>query len=243
MSAFFTVHSGLSREGPGTAQDVAWAVAAAMVPRSGAICDVGCGPGADIPALSDAVPEGSVTALDRHVPFLAEAVSRGHGRLAKLVEGVLISGQTGLPDPVTLGPFDMIWSAGAAYFEPLPMLLSHWRRALTASGAVALSYPVYFGAPDAASRAFWGGDADVVMTEAELDEVIHQTGWGIVARTRVSDDGWLAYYEALEARCDMLSEISSSALRLAIEEARCEARDWRRVRDKVGYALRVMRPL
>ena len=65
MAGFFAVHSGLSREGPGTAGDVTWACAAAAVAPGAAICDAACGPGADIAALRRAAPDGTVVAFDR----------------------------------------------------------------------------------------------------------------------------------------------------------------------------------
>ena len=41
--AFFTVHRGLPREGPGTAEDVAWACGLAGLPEGAVICDAVCG--------------------------------------------------------------------------------------------------------------------------------------------------------------------------------------------------------
>ncbi len=40
-------------------------------PRTRAICDAGCGTGGDVPALLDAAPEGTVTAVDSQEPFIA----------------------------------------------------------------------------------------------------------------------------------------------------------------------------
>ena len=201
MDGFLAVHSGLHREGPGTAADVAWATAEARTPPDARVCDAACGPGADVEALRAAAPDGTVLAFDRHLPFVAQAASRHRRDPAVTVsDGLLI----GAGDPVACGPFDLIWCAGAVYFEGVERTLSHWRAALRPGGAVAFSHPVNFAAPDADMRAFWDG-------------------------ATVGDE------DALEA-------CAASAIRVAVAEARREAAEWRRLRDRLGYALRVVRP-
>ena len=237
MEAFFALHSGLHREGPGTAADVAWVAAAARTPRDAAICDAACGPGGDIAALRDAAPDGTVLAFDKHLAFVADAARR-HRRDPGVTatDGLLI----GDGDPLERGPFDLIWCAGAMYFEGVGPCLRHWRRALSPGGAVAFSHPTHFAAPDADVEAFWEGEE--VGDEDALDAEIHAAGYGVLARSRVAPEGWEAYYAGLEARCDELAACASSAIRVSVAEARAEAAAWCRVADRTGYALRVVRP-
>ncbi|MEM7711316.1 MAG: class I SAM-dependent methyltransferase [Pseudomonadota bacterium] len=237
--AFWVVHSDLPREGPGIAEDVAWACEAAGVGSGAALCDAACGSGGDVAALLDVSP--NVTAFDRHLPFLATTAAR-HGGAAelRLVRGTLVPDELGLPDPVTLGPFDLIWCAGAAYFVGIAAALGRWREALAPGGAVAFSHPVVFGTVDAETEAFWEGE--MVGTEADLDAEIAAAGWSVVAGQRVSEAGWEAYYSDIEARCDMLARIEARGLADAVEAARAEAAEWRLMKHRVGYGLRVVRP-
>ncbi|KIT15202.1 class I SAM-dependent methyltransferase [Jannaschia aquimarina] len=237
--AFFAVHSGLYREGPGTARDVEWACAQACVAPDAAICDAACGPGADISALRAAAPQGHVTAFDKHLGFVAEAAIR-HRRddAVTVTQGVLL-GPDDLPDPVDLGPFDLIWCAGAIYITGVEPALKRWRGALKPGGAVAFSAPVNLAEPTSEMHAFWEQEVD---TEDSLDAAIHAAGFGTVASSRVPSEGWEAYYAGVEARCDDLSRCEAPAIRQAVAENRREAEKWRALRDKLGYALRVVRP-
>ncbi|HBB84928.1 MAG TPA: class I SAM-dependent methyltransferase, partial [Sulfitobacter sp.] len=45
MTAFFTLHRDLPREGPGEPADVNWAVEQGDLPARAEIADVACGPG------------------------------------------------------------------------------------------------------------------------------------------------------------------------------------------------------
>ncbi|KMW57525.1 Methyltransferase type 12 [Candidatus Rhodobacter oscarellae] len=144
-SAFFTLHQGLIREGPGEAADVAWAAEMAGLGRDARICDVACGPGADIPALLQAAPEGKVTAVDAHKPFIEELNMRV-GADKRVVPYV------GKMDKLK-GPFDLIWCAGAVYFIGIEKALGAWRYALAKGGHVAFSEPCFFtDAPSQGAR-------------------------------------------------------------------------------------------
>ncbi|MEM7645151.1 MAG: class I SAM-dependent methyltransferase [Pseudomonadota bacterium] len=238
MSAFFALHAGLPRQGPGLASDVDWACAVAEVPLNGILCDAACGPGSDLAPLANAAPEGRVIGFDLHMSFVCEAALRAKPGM-RIVRGALI-GRDELPDPVSLGPFDLIWCAGAMYFEGIGPVLDHWRPALRPGGAVAFSYPVTTGPQDGETRRFWeGGDFG---DDDALDAQIAEAGWGVAGRGRVSPEGWAAYHEPLVAKAQRLLEVDAPDLRLVAEEAIKEAEDYRRLRDRVGYALRVVRP-
>ncbi|TFL17052.1 class I SAM-dependent methyltransferase [Jannaschia formosa] len=239
MSVFLHVYGPIPRQGPGTEAEVAWACEVAGTPLDAAICDVGCGSGGDLVALRRAAPQGRIVGLEPDLGMVIAAtlrlddpaitVRRGHG-----------IGRDGGPDPVSEGPFDLIWSAGAIYFDGVGPSLRHWAGALTPNGAIAFSAPVSARADDPEATAFWGGEpAD---TEATLDAEITAAGHAVLARGRVPDAGWEAYYQGLLARCDLLERVRDAELAEVISAARREAADWSRLRDRVGYALRVVRP-
>ena len=136
MSAFFTLYTGLYREGPGEPADVAWAAELAGLEPDARICDAGCGSGADIPALLATAPKGRVTAVDSHAPFIeALRIRTGEDRRVTAYAGNMAK---------IKGPFDLIWSAGALYFLGTVKGLKAWRPALAKRGAVAFSEPCFF---------------------------------------------------------------------------------------------------
>ena len=233
--AFLTVHRGVLRQGPGLAEDVAWAAHLAEVPRDGRLCDAGCGTGADLAALRACVPEGRVDGFDQIEDFVTGANDRFSDD-----PGVFVV-QASMARPG--GPYDLIWSAGAVYFLGVGAALSAWRDALTDAGCVAFSQPVFWsGSPSEAARAFWGEDP--CGTDAETRAEIAAAGFGILGARRVTDDGWNAYFGPLLAYCDVLEEAGTNeVLAEAIAKTRAEAAGWRAVKDETGYMLYVVRPI
>ena len=74
----------------------AWAAELADLPRDAVICDAACGPGADIPALLFAAPEGRVTGFDKHEGFVTEAMDRfDTDARVRLLRGRLIAKEDG----------------------------------------------------------------------------------------------------------------------------------------------------
>ena len=230
--AFFTLHRDLPREGPGLAEDVAWAAHVTGLPADGRVLDAGCGPGGDLAALGRAVPRGRVLGLDRVPHFVAAARERFAG-------DPVIRAEEGDMAAAPGGPYDLIWSAGAVYFLGISGALAAWRRVLTPSGAVVFSHPTLWEDTPGA-RAFWG--ADPCGTEAAHRAEIAAAGWGVIATRRVTEACWMAYYGPLLARCDALEEGADPALAEVIAEARAEVASWRQVRDQTGYMLYAVRP-
>ena len=105
MEGFFRIHDGLPREGPGSAEDVAWAIEQAGLRDIAHILDAGCGPGGDVPFLRAVAPGAQILAIDSHAPFIADLNAR-------FANDPGVTGQDGdmMAAP---GPFDLIWCAGA----------------------------------------------------------------------------------------------------------------------------------
>lgn len=231
--AFFTLYQGLDREGPGEPADVAWACAVAGLAPDARICDAGCGSGADVPALLAAAPEGRVTAVDSHKPFIDALLIRVDadprvtaykGNMAKLK-----------------GPFDLIWSAGALYFLGVEAGLRAWRPALAKGGTVAFSEPCFFtDTPSEAAQVFWEGYA---ATDAVgIDAQVRAAGYETVATRRLSDAAWQAYHDPLGARIAALRPGADEALRAVLDATQAEIDTFARVRGETGYLLSVVRP-
>lgn len=231
--AFWHLHSGLDREGPGEAPDVAWAAGVAGVPPHARICDVACGPGADIPALLGIAPEGHVTALDKHRAFVDEVLARfGDDRRVTAFKGDMAK---------LKGPFDFIWCAGAVYFLGIRKALRAWRPALAKGGAVAFSQPALFtDTPSEAARVFWGSHA--VKTADQIADSIAAAGYVLQDQRPLSDAAWEAYYRPMEDRIAVLRPGADATLSAVLDMAEVEIDTWRTVRRETGYLLCVVRP-
>ena len=241
--AFFTLHRDLPREGPGERGDVSWAAEVAGLPRDAAICDAGCGPGADIPALLFAAPDGRVTAFDLHEGFVADAAARfENDDRVTVLQARLIAKDDGLPDPAALGSFDLIWCAGAAYFEGVQECLEAWRPALRPGGAVAFSDACWFTddpSPEAAEQFL---EYPAMTDPAGIDERVRAAGYETLASRALSDAAWEGYYGPMERRIAELRPGADAALLEVLDENAREARIWRAHRDEFGYLLSVVRP-
>lgn len=234
MAAFFKLHQGLTREGPGEARDVAWACYMAGVAHDARIMDAGAGPGADIASLLQAAPKGHVLAVDGHAGFV-DQINATYG------DDPRVTALTGdmMAQP---GPFDLIWSAGAAYFPGLAAALTGWRDVLRADGVVALSYPALFRVEaKEAATAFFGGF--VAPLEDEIAQTVADAGYALLGQSRVRSEGWDAYFQPLDRRiADLRAEAQQdAALAAVLDEAVEEAARWRAGRDDFGYALVVAR--
>lgn len=230
MSAFFRIHEDLPREGPGDRESLDWALARAGTPRDARICDAGCGPGADIPALLAHAPEGHVHAVDLHAPFI-ERVRAAHAGDARVTAEAA--------DMIRLsGPFDLIWSAGAAYNLGVAEALRLWRRALAPGGRVAFSELCWTGAdrPSPAAR-FFAAEYPPMTDAAGVLGQIAAAGYRCLGSRFLSHDGWMAYYGPLEARLDALAPDADPELVEAIALHRQEIAVWRDHGASFGYLV------
>lgn len=232
--AFFKLHRDLPREGPGEDADVAWAAQIAGLREDARICDAACGPGADIPALLKAAPQGHVVAMDKVDHFAAQAQALyGHDPRTQIFAGDMTEIE---------GPFDFIWCAGAVYFIGIKEALRLWRPVLSSGGAIAFSQVCWLTAhPSERARAGWADYADMT-DEAGVREAIETAGYECIAERRLSDAAWENYYTPLDQRIAALREGAAGALADVLDEAEAEAGLWRGERTAFGYLLCVVRP-
>ena len=234
MSAFFELHRDLPREGPGIPADVRWALEISKTGNNADIFDAACGPGADLEALLDHVPQGTVTGVDLMAHFVLEAAARhpGEHRL-RLIHGDMMEIE---------GQFDFIWCAGAMYFPGLRKALSAWAGQLRSGGCIAFSYPCYFSSqPSDRAQEFWEGELDV-PTQPALATQIAFSGYTLKAARRVSDAAWRSYYDPLLKRGEMLRTGADALLQNVLDEAAREASNWAAVKEETGYLLCVVTP-
>lgn len=232
--SFFVVHRDLPREGPGSAEDVAWALELADVGPGAAICDAGCGPGGDSAALLK-VPQAQVVAIDTSEAFIAQAQARFYYEPRFRAEARSMAEVSGLPE----APFHLIWCAGALYFLGIQNGLKAFSKALKPEGVVAFSEPCFFAEPSSHARAFWDGydtqDAASILAAVEAQ------GFEVLGHQKVADAGWEAYYQPMEARIAKLRAGADAQLSKMLDLCAEEASHWRDVRAETGYLLVVAR--
>jgi len=236
MGAFFTVHRGLHREGPGEPADVRWAVAKLGLSGPLDVLDAACGPGADLLILAEALPEARITGVEKTAHFATEA----NARVAAYAPRVqAFEGDMSTPD----GSYDLIWCAGALYFLGVTEGLQGWRNVLKPGGAVVFSEPVLLSTPpNAGVRAFWEEYPQIT----DLDGVVARVtaaGYAVQDQRMIVGKPWADYYDSLQARIDVLREQSpEAALVEALDENQREIDMWRAAQDEIAYALLIAKP-
>ena len=233
--AFFQLHADLPREGPGAAADIAWAAELADLKPDALVLDAGSGPGGDVGALLRAAPQGHVTAVDLHGPFIDAAQARwGKDHRVTLMTGHMLAPK---------GPFDFIWCDGAVYFLGIGAALSAWRPCLASGGSIAFSEPCYFTEnPSDGARGLWEGEEVAVATEAGIADQIEAAGYGILGQRRLGNIAWENYYRPLEARIAQLRAGADRRLAKVLDENEAEITAWRTHQQETGYLLSVARP-
>lgn len=232
MNPFLQLHSGLMREGPGTVEDVHWALQVARTPLRAQMCDAGCGPGADAVTLAAARPAGTVHAIDqlRHFVMFARARLSQFGSRVTVEQG----------DMARLsGPYDLIWSAGAAYFLGVTEALNIWGKALAPGGRIAFSEPCLLGKPSAEVAEFWAEYPEITDYNGIVVRV-RKAGCRVLDHRMVIGAGWENYYRPLQARIDLLRPTAVPELAVVLDEAQREIDLWRAIPDQIAYALLVV---
>lgn len=236
QDAFFTVHRGLPREGPGVPADVAWALDHLGLAGGVDVLDAACGPGADLLTFADLLPQAHIEGIEKTPHFVREAQERiaAHAPrvFARLGDMAEIS-----------GPYDLIWCAGALYFLGVSEGLQGWHAALKPKGAVVFSEPVLLNTPPQAGvQAFWQDYPHITDLDGIVDRV-KAAGFNVHGHRMIVGAPWAAYYSPLQARLDTLrAQSPDAALQEAIMEHQLEIERWRAAQADIAYALLITRP-
>ncbi len=233
MAAIARLHAELPRQGPGSADDVRWALDQLGVTGPVRVVDAGCGPGADLETLSDLLPEAQIRGIDAFPHLAEEARQRLAGRPNVTVE----TGDMSRID----GPVDLIWCAGALYFLGVTEGLRGWREALAPGGAVAFSEPVWPEGPREVAAEFWAEYPAIADMEG-IEARVSAAGYRTLASRRIVGDPWAAYMGPLETRVGKLRGTGEDGLDEVLIAAEQEVALWRQAPDQIQYALMLARP-
>jgi SAM-dependent methyltransferase len=238
--AFFALHHGLARQGPGSdATTRALLALTRPLPDRPRVLDLGCGPGRS--ALLLAAEAGAeVTAVDTHEPFLDElrqhAESRGLGAQVRTVNGSMRE------LPYADGSFDLVWAESSAYIIGFDTALSRWKRLLAPGGALVLTECVWTTeAPSPECRAFWDAAGSPLRTAEENASAAVAAGYDVLGTYAQPESDWDEYYLPLARRLDA-TEPDSPAMKQALAGSREELAMRREHRAEYGYAGFALRP-
>jgi SAM-dependent methyltransferase len=218
--AFFLLHAGLPRQGPGSDATTRRLLGlAAPLPDRPRVLDLGCGPGRSALLLA-AEADANVTALDLHQPFLDELTAAADRRgLADRIATVRAS----MADPpYPDGAFDLVWSEGSAYNIGFDAALRTWRRLLASHGTLVVTECEWATArPSAAARAFWDPQYPL-RTSAQNAAAARDAGYAVVAVLPLPESDWFdEYYVPLSARLDA-ADVTDPATADAVAATRAE---------------------
>ncbi len=232
--AFLTLHRNLPREGPGEPADVAWVGEQVKLPENALICDIACGPGADIGPLLELAPGASVVAIDHNPQFLGQVaeVWTGDPRVDVRLSDMTVPG----------GRYDLIWCAGGAYFLGVKEALEEWKSSLNSEGVIAFSEPCFWEDPPSRAVASIWADYPAMSGEKGIAERVEAAGYETLATRRLADSAWEAYYGPLLERMNELYEGADDDLRAVLRDHAAEIAAWNEYGDEFGYLLSIVRP-
>ncbi|MGW7428423.1 GNAT family N-acetyltransferase [Streptomyces sp. NPDC054861] len=237
--AFFALHRGLPRQGPGSDTTTRRLLnLAGPLPARPRVLDLGCGPGRS--ALFLAAEAGAeVTAVDLHEPFLRElreaAEARGLGASVRTLHADM--GELPLPD----GSFDLVWAESSAYSIGFDTALAGWRRLLAPGGTLVLTECEWTADdPSPEARAFWDRHYRL-RGGAENTAASVEAGYHVLGTVRQPESDWDEYYGPLAARADA-ADPAAPGMAEALAATREEIAMRRDHGAEFGYTGYVLRP-
>ncbi|MFE0170740.1 GNAT family N-acetyltransferase [Streptomyces sp. NPDC059002] len=238
--AFFALHHGLPRQGPGSDATTRRLLSlAGTLPERPRVLDLGCGPGRA--ALLLAAEAGAeVTAVDLHQPFLDELRASAHDRG---LAGSITTVNADMAElPFSDGSFDLIWAESSAYSIGFDTALRTWRRLLAPGGALVLTECEWTTAePSAAVRAFWDRHYALRTGEENL-RAATGAGYSVLGVHAQPESDWDEYYGPLGARADA-AEPDAPGTPEALAATREEIAVRREHGTEYGYTGYVLRPV
>ena len=243
LELLLEAHAGLERQGPGSPEAVARALACLGEPeRFEQIADLGCGTGGQTMLLAERLP-GTITGLDLFPAmiegFNQNAAARG---LSERVRGI-VGDMAALP--FEKASLDLIWSEGAIDNVGFREGLSHWRGFLKPGGYVAVSCPSWLTAerPEEAER-FWAEAGSRLDPVEENVRVLQDCGFDFVAAFALPPECWTErYFEPRQRAIRAMEEKyrGSETMALYAELNRREVELYRAYGRHYGYVFYIGR--
>ncbi|MEM7122214.1 MAG: class I SAM-dependent methyltransferase [Pseudomonadota bacterium] len=243
LEIFFSIHSDLPREGPGSRESTAKALSlCGSLPDDARVLDLGCGPGQQTMDLAGLLPGATITAIDNHPPFVDETNRRA---TAKGVSGRVkaeVGDMTALDDAPA--SFDLIWCEGAAYIMGVEAALKAWMPLLKPAGRVALTEAVWLKSdPPADLRRVWDAEYPAMRDIPACRDLVASCGYRLLGDFVLPDSAWWDdYYTPKLARIETLrSTYAGDETALAVlDEAVEETLMHRTYSAYYGYVFLVM---
>lgn len=238
---FFEIHKDIPREGPGNNESTRKAFhMLSGLPTFPHILDVGCGPGMQTKELAT-LTDGTITALDRHKPFLLELdewiAEKGLAEKIKTVQGDMFS------LPFVEQSVDLIWSEGAIYIIGFERGLREWRKLLKPNGYLVVSELTWLTEERPAEiEAFWMANYPAIKRAEANEKIVEQAGYRLINHFTLPEAGWWEYYKPLEQRVAMLRKqyANQADMQSALDETQREIDLYREFGDYYGYTFFIM---
>ena len=242
LDAFFFLHAGLPRQGPGSDASTLQAIdALPPLPAPPRVLDLGCGPGKQTLVLARTF-ETPIVAIDNHQPFLDElrATAKAAG-LAELVQPRCMS-MDALDYPEE--SVDLIWCEGAAYIIGVENALRTWRPLLKPGGALAFTELAWLTEqPPAEASEFLMAGYPAMTDVAGNVERAEAAGYKVLKSFLLPpDDWWNEYYNPLRERMAALRPRAAEWPELAtvFELEQQETDLFERYHESYGYVFYVL---
>lgn len=237
--AFFALHHGLPRQGPGSDATTRRLLSSAgPLPSRPRALDLGCGPGR-VSLLLAAEAGARVTAVDLHEPFLDEL---RHTAAARGLTGSISTQAVDMAElPYPDGSFDLVWAESSIYSIGFDKGLRLWRRLLAPGGTLIVTECEWTTAePSAEARAFW--DAEYPLrTAGENTAAAVAAGYTVLEVYPQPESDWDEYYGPLGERADT-ADSRAPGMSQALAVTRTEITMRREHGAEYGYTGYVLRP-
>ncbi|MEU7070483.1 bifunctional class I SAM-dependent methyltransferase/N-acetyltransferase [Streptomyces narbonensis] len=237
--AFFALHHGLPRQGPGSDSTTRRLLAlAGRLPERPRVLDLGCGPGRSALLLA-AEANAEVTAVDTHEPFLAELRETAAARGLDGSIRTLSADMGALPFPD--GSFDLVWAESSVFVLGFDRALAEWRRLLAPGGTLVLTECVWTTEePGPAARAFWEEHYTLRTVTGNAAAAVG-AGYHVLGTVPQPESDWDEYYVPLAAHADA-ADTTVPGMAEAVGGARAEIALRREHGSDYGYAGFVLKP-